>query len=155
MDHVGGPGPPRRGWWVVLAIRNRAGQNTPPVGAEAAREPPVIALFRAPLALRASDCNGRAQQWVLGQGCKLDRERWQAAGFTEARRQGRRQLVVSPAPSLDERQLACRIRRARLRSLYEHAGNRRSSYEPAGERPLGLSAAHRYRRLGRTRNTDR
>jgi len=113
VDQVGQPRSPSPGWWAVFATGNRAGPGTPPVGAEAARRPPVIALFPARLALRASDCNRCAQPWGSGQGCKLDRERWQAAGLTEARRQGPRQLGSVSHPS---------CRRCRFDTFHVNAG---------------------------------
>jgi hypothetical protein len=43
---------------TFLAIGNGAGCGTPPVGSIAAVGIPVIAVFLALLALRASNCNG-------------------------------------------------------------------------------------------------
>ena len=51
-----------------LAIGNGAGCGTPPVGSNAAVDIPVIALFPAFLAFRASNCNGWARSWGSGAG---------------------------------------------------------------------------------------
>jgi hypothetical protein len=53
-----------------LAIGNGAGCGTPPVGSNAGVDIPVIALFQAFLALRASNCNGWARSWVRGRDAK-------------------------------------------------------------------------------------
>ena len=58
-----------------LAIGNGAGCGTPPVGSNAAVDIPVIVLFLAFLALRASNCNGWARSWGSGQGCERGRGR--------------------------------------------------------------------------------
>jgi ECF sigma factor len=81
---------PQPGPRLVLGIGNRAGQTTPPVGAEAAREPPLIARFPALRASRASDFNRCPQEWIrervkdanrAGKGVKPSGEIW-AAGNT-------------------------------------------------------------------------
>ncbi len=53
-----------------LAIGNGAGCGTPPVGSNAAVDIPLIALFPAFLALRASNGNGWSCSWGSGQGCE-------------------------------------------------------------------------------------
>ena len=62
---------------TVLAIGNGAGCSTPPVGSNAPVDIPVIALFLAFLALRASNRNGWARSWGFprGQGCERGRGR--------------------------------------------------------------------------------
>ena len=57
-----------------MAIGNEASRATPPVGSGAAVETPVIALFLACGALRASKCNRWPRAWVSGQGCEWHRE---------------------------------------------------------------------------------
>jgi hypothetical protein len=53
-----------------LAIGNGAGCGTPPVGSNAAVDIPLIALFPAFLALRASNGNGWSRSWGSGRDAK-------------------------------------------------------------------------------------